>query len=441
MFAYERELESDARDREDLLDYVERILRGIYGDSLRLARAGGRGASYVIARVRRREGEVEALLALDERPVLKVRSTSSRLGRELAEILERAIETYLSTGGRGLLHCVYVQGRPAVPTSRESLFKRLLEKLLLGNTAFALALPMLLYCFAYALVGSELAPIALIAILAMLQASSHRLLGLLGDWEVDRDHRHVYSISISVPMELYDRALSILRDGGRYRLKERLLREARTSSGTRSVAELLRERGLPVSEGDVRIEVVDLYGLVEGVFSRYRLRAPRVYLLNTIVPNAVASGIDPRASSLLLTSGLLVTLNEEELKAVIGHEASHLKRRDMLSLYAASSVLYLFQVYALPAVPALSSSLPAYAISSCALITLLFWTAKLLEIRADLEVARVLGLARSLSSALEKICRRRPGRSKLLELLSWLAWDPHPPIGYRVRRLRELAAR
>ncbi len=62
------------------------------------------------------------------------------------------------------------------------------------------------------------------------------------------------------------------------------------------------------------------------------LPMPKVYVIDDPSPNAFATGRDPAHASVAATRGLLDLMNREELQAVMAHEMSHIRHRDILTM-------------------------------------------------------------------------------------------------------------
>jgi heat shock protein HtpX len=74
-----------------------------------------------------------------------------------------------------------------------------------------------------------------------------------------------------------------------------------------------------------------LYNIVEEMKIAAGLPAmPKVYIIDSPVPNAFAVGLKPERAAVAVTTGLLGRLNRDELQGVIAHELGHISNRDTL---------------------------------------------------------------------------------------------------------------
>lgn len=77
-------------------------------------------------------------------------------------------------------------------------------------------------------------------------------------------------------------------------------------------------------------EAPELYHLVETLASRDSLPMPRVYIIDSDVPNAFATGRNPAHAAVAVTTGIMRVLDYNEIAGVLAHELSHVKHRDIL---------------------------------------------------------------------------------------------------------------
>jgi heat shock protein HtpX len=77
-----------------------------------------------------------------------------------------------------------------------------------------------------------------------------------------------------------------------------------------------------------REEQPKLYNLLENLCISRGLTMPRLYIIDTDVMNAYASGLDEKSYAITVTRGLLDVLNDNEVEAVLAHELTHIIDRD-----------------------------------------------------------------------------------------------------------------
>jgi heat shock protein HtpX len=83
-------------------------------------------------------------------------------------------------------------------------------------------------------------------------------------------------------------------------------------------------------------EYPQLHRMVERLSQQADLPKPAVAVADSDVPNAFATGRSQKKSTVAVTTGLLRTLDADELEGVIAHELAHIKNRDVMVMTIAS---------------------------------------------------------------------------------------------------------
>jgi len=207
----------------------------------------------------------------------------------------------------------------------------------------------------------------------------------------------------------------------------------------------------------------ELHRMVERLSQQADLPKPTVAIADTQVPNAFATGRNQKNATVAVTTGLLRTLNQEELEGVMAHELAHIKNRDVMVMTIASflsSIAFLIVRWgwlfagndrnAPPVWVAIAVSLMVWVVSFL-LIRLL---SRYREYSADRGAAVITGNPAALASALMSINGRMdtvpkedlrdqaemnaffifPIRSGLIGKLA----STHPSMENRIAKLREM---
>jgi heat shock protein HtpX len=102
------------------------------------------------------------------------------------------------------------------------------------------------------------------------------------------------------------------------------------------VGAIYRARELPENENP------QLHQMVENLSQKSKISKPKLMLAQIPLPNAFAYGSPLTGNRVAVTQGLLTSLNEGEVEAVIGHELGHLRHRDVQVMMVVSFLPALF---------------------------------------------------------------------------------------------------
>ncbi len=81
-----------------------------------------------------------------------------------------------------------------------------------------------------------------------------------------------------------------------------------------------------------------LHRIIASLAHKAGLPEPAMYIIREQTPNAFATGRSPEHAAVAITEGLLRLLSDEEVEAVMAHELSHVKHRDMLIATVAATI-------------------------------------------------------------------------------------------------------
>jgi len=444
--------------------YMEKLLDFIYKQYLlpqkqrftnfyRETTAGVTFLSYVVIDAQGKQllkVEVKGTTPIEVKLISIAESVSATVMEEAKQDVVIAVQLFEEHARKATLYFAWREGEDIVPETlkkQEKSFHRLfLETQILFFVVF-IVFGMLIFIILASLYPDAfwIAPLILIAVQFVFVFYSANFIARTADWHITEANPTIHLLKYHLPIREHDDLKQALTRDQLLALKKEIYDEILAKRGEidcEGAHKVLAKHGIACQPENLAAKKVNVYELVKKIADKFGFPMPKIVVSNTMVPNAAAAGPSPSRGVVLITTGLLVQLEEEEVLSVLGHEFGHLKGRDPLLLYGLTSAEFLFRFYVLfPLFPFIFSSF-LFFLYFWAVMVVIFFIAKFFEARADLVSAIKMGKPEFLAGALEKIGFQRLlyERTPSFRIQEWLGLDPHPPIYFRVNRLEKLKA-
>jgi heat shock protein HtpX len=212
----------------------------------------------------------------------------------------------------------------------------------------------------------------------------------------------------------------------------------------RVVLGMVGARELPVGEAPLLHSSVERLAAIAGVAK------PRLYLIPDGLPRALATGRGPRSSALAVSAGCVSACTPAELEGVLAHELAHVRHRDVA--IQTGVVVLAASLVELSRVGGWLQRALLFVLGPVAAACVHVLLSPKREFEADRTAAELCGSPHGLADALIRLeqaaelvdFQASPATEPLYTLNPFMEeglaalFVTHPPIGERVRRLRDL---
>ncbi|KES11673.1 Zn-dependent protease with chaperone function [Snodgrassella alvi SCGC AB-598-O02] len=234
---------------------------------------------------------------------------------------------------------------------------------------------------------------------------------------------------------------------------------------TGSIISLLMSKTLAVRSVNAQIITIPrnaaetwLVNTVASLANQWNVAMPEVAVYDSDEPNAFATGATRNKSLIAVSTGLLHSMSQDEVEAVLAHEMAHVGNGDMVTMALIQGVLNTFVVFASRRIAEIIASNDNeviergtyYLVSIVLQIVfgilasfIVLWFSRQREYRADAGAARLVG-ANKMIAALQRLKGESSDLPQGIAALGIASasrdsfWSTHPSLDNRIERLRQL---
>ena len=363
--------------------------------------------------------------------------TPEKFVSNVKEDLILAVQFFQESIRQSTLYFAWVEGEEIIPEDPPNAGKKISDRLFGSNLLFLYVLFFGINIIFFIFLGLVFAVIAILGLQLVIVLLSDRIYMARNNWRITPSNPYVHILEYQLPVEEFREFKEKFGNEVVVQMKKEIY-ERSLAVGKEPTCEIGEEvfdnYGFKCSLDSSLVKIVDVYSIVKTAALKSNIPVPKIVISNTMIPNAAATGPIPSRGLVLITTGLLVELEDDEILSVLGHEMGHLKGRDPIVLFSIISGEFILRFTLFFPLVILNPII--YIIVVMAVI---FFVAKFFETRADLVSAINIGQPEVLAESLRKIgFNRLQMERSSSNILRWLAWDPHPPLYFRIERLDKM---
>lgn len=227
----------------------------------------------------------------------------------------------------------------------------------------------------------------------------------------------------------------------------------------------------PMAKWSTRAQIINestdpthrwIVGAVQRFSDQAGIRMPEVGIYDG-APNAFATGAFKNSALVAVSTGLLQSMNKQEVEAVIGHEVAHVANGDMVTMTLIQGVMNTFVVFISrvvgyfvdkvvlrnqndgPGIGYYATTIVMDLVLGVLAGMIVAWFSRQREFRADRDAANLMGDARPMQHALARLGGLQPGElPRTVEAMGisgkggvMKLFSTHPPIEERIAALQQ----
>ena len=145
---------------------------------------------------------------------------------------------------------------------------------------------------------------------------SNNFIARTADWKITKDNPTIHLLEYYLPVSEEADLKKTYSGEQLLAIKKEIYDEILSKHGQvdpLAAQQVFLNHGVPCQLENLKSKKVNVYEIVKNIADRFSFPMPKIVVSNTMIPNAAASGPSPSRGLVLITTGLLVQLEEDEI--------------------------------------------------------------------------------------------------------------------------------